>query len=658
MGVTSVGYTYGTVDQIAKTQVMTLNCSITAWGGYDDYEGGARKALYGAGSWGLNYPYNGNTGKSPENYFYRPSNQAYSILCNGANAGGVLYPDKCECDRTYKFEAVGKRDVDGNLTIGSQVNFKAYAIDAIIATPSFGTPTSSSCAISCDYTPNTYESTADVTIQYKKTSDPSWANSTITVSGTSGYTGSNLSGTLTGLDGNTTYQVRAYMLRTTVNSTTAYGATASFTTAASTPTITTNAATSVASLSATLNGTVNPNGLNTSYYFEWGTTTGYGNTTASQGPGSGTSNVDFSQIVTGLSYSTLYHFRAVALVGATPYYGSDASFTTLGDPGVQAADQSHVVLLDYDAIYGQAATFYFVLMPPKSAGNFDSFVNSNVLASGDVTAIDSAGNSLGAVTAGYISGVLFYCTPTASQLSHDLICVNIKDQDVTPQFRDAQLVIRTKDILGKALIDPTNKGGNAIGVSMFGAGSSPAAKLDGGATSTSDMSAKIHWNGGMLADGGGRVSYTTATTNLIYLESGSSVIDGFYNGLIVVLVAGTGAGQARVISDYDYSTGGTPNPSFKATVQPAWTTLPSATDTDYILLPGSDVWSIPLAELSSLPDSSSSVGEKLQLLFQRFAFKIVMNATVQTWYKSDNTVLFTRVVEDTTALQSLGKLGE
>ena len=40
--------------------------------------------------------------------------------------------------------------------------------------------------------------------------------------------------------------------------------------------MTTEAATLVTTTSATLNGTVNPGGLATTYYFEYGTTTSYG----------------------------------------------------------------------------------------------------------------------------------------------------------------------------------------------------------------------------------------------------------------------------------------------------------------------------------------------------------------------------------------------
>jgi hypothetical protein len=95
------------------------------------------------------------------------------------------------------------------------------------------------------------------------------------------------------------------------------------------PTVTTGSVTSVTSSSATLNGTVNPNGLSTTYYFNYGTTTSYGSTTASANAGSGTSNVSVSADVIGLSANTTYHIRIVATNSAGTSYGSDQSFTTL-----------------------------------------------------------------------------------------------------------------------------------------------------------------------------------------------------------------------------------------------------------------------------------------------------------------------------------------
>lgn len=94
-----------------------------------------------------------------------------------------------------------------------------------------------------------------------------------------------------------------------------------------TPTVTTGSATSVSSGTATLNGTVNPNGI-TIYYFEYGTTTDYGSTTTEMDAGSGTDDTPFSADLTGLTAGTIYHFRLVATNSAGTSYGNDATFTT------------------------------------------------------------------------------------------------------------------------------------------------------------------------------------------------------------------------------------------------------------------------------------------------------------------------------------------
>ncbi len=91
------------------------------------------------------------------------------------------------------------------------------------------------------------------------------------------------------------------------------------------PTATTGMSTHVTTGSATLNGDVNPNGLSTTYYFEWGATTSYGNTIPSTAAsvGSGTENVHVSADITGLNPGTIYHYRIVAVSSAGTSYGSD-----------------------------------------------------------------------------------------------------------------------------------------------------------------------------------------------------------------------------------------------------------------------------------------------------------------------------------------------
>jgi len=101
------------------------------------------------------------------------------------------------------------------------------------------------------------------------------------------------------------------------------------------PTVVTNAATSVTATGATLNGTINPNGLTVSLYqFDYGTTTSYasGPITASPAPGSGTSPITETATPSGLSANTLYHYRIEATNAGGNAQGSDATFTTLPSP--------------------------------------------------------------------------------------------------------------------------------------------------------------------------------------------------------------------------------------------------------------------------------------------------------------------------------------
>ena len=95
------------------------------------------------------------------------------------------------------------------------------------------------------------------------------------------------------------------------------------------PSAVTGSASSVGVTSATLNGSINPNGQPTSYQFEYGTSTAYGRSTPTSSAGSGTSGVPVSASLTGLSRNTTYHFRLVAIdAQAHRYPGADATFRT------------------------------------------------------------------------------------------------------------------------------------------------------------------------------------------------------------------------------------------------------------------------------------------------------------------------------------------
>ena len=79
----------------------------------------------------------------------------------------------------------------------------------------------------------------------------------------------------------------------------------------SVPVVTTNPATYVASFSTTLNGSVDPQGLTTTVYFQYGTTTSYGLTTAMRTQ-TGNTFQNIAANISSLSANTIYHFRIVA----------------------------------------------------------------------------------------------------------------------------------------------------------------------------------------------------------------------------------------------------------------------------------------------------------------------------------------------------------
>src|SRR4051794_28970871 len=98
---------------------------------------------------------------------------------------------------------------------------------------------------------------------------------------------------------------------------------------AAVPTATTGNANTITQTSAKLNGTVRPNKENTTWHFEFATTTAYGTNTPEQGPipaGSGNTNV--SSDIGALAPGTVYHYRLVATNPSGVIPGKDKTFTT------------------------------------------------------------------------------------------------------------------------------------------------------------------------------------------------------------------------------------------------------------------------------------------------------------------------------------------
>jgi len=137
--------------------------------------------------------------------------------------------------------------------------------------------------------------------------------------------------------------------------------------AGSAPTVTLKSATSVKTNSATLNGTVNPEGLATTYQFEWGTTAALGNVApaTATSAGAGTAAVAEKVALTGLAPDTTYYYA----IEATNSSGSVASglltFKTTGEaqPAVSTGAPSDVQRYQATmsgSIVPNGATTYYV----------------------------------------------------------------------------------------------------------------------------------------------------------------------------------------------------------------------------------------------------------------------------------------------------------
>ena len=195
----------------------------------------------------------------------------------------------------------------------------------------------------------------------KKTSSKSAGSGTANVQ---------VSGTLTGLTPGTTYH---YRLVATSGGGTTRGGDGIFTTS-SAPVTVTGSTTGVTVSSATLNGTVDPNGRATTWYFEYGTSTSYGSKTPLKSAGSGTTATSVSAAVSSLTPGRLYHYRLVAASDAGTSRGADRTFSTAGPPTVvtvlaSSLTPSSARLNGNVTANGLATTWYFEYGTSASYGS-------------------------------------------------------------------------------------------------------------------------------------------------------------------------------------------------------------------------------------------------------------------------------------------------
>jgi hypothetical protein len=133
------------------------------------------------------------------------------------------------------------------------------------------------------------------------------------------------------------------------------------------PVVRVNFASGIDQAAATLNGEVEPENLDTHYYFEWGTTPVYGNKMPAEPGtdiGAGSAAVTVSQALGGLQPDTEYHYRLVAVNSQGTTDGPDRTFTTVAAALIDAQPAASIgtataTLQAYLDPLGSATSYHF-----------------------------------------------------------------------------------------------------------------------------------------------------------------------------------------------------------------------------------------------------------------------------------------------------------
>jgi hypothetical protein len=181
------------------------------------------------------------------------------------------------------------------------------------------------------------------------------------------------------------------------------------------PTAITGSATDITANSATISGDLNPNGFNTTYYFQWGTSTSYGNTTApSTVPAQNTPINGIAAGLTGLSVGTTYHYQFVATNSSGTYFGGDMSFTTASTITIQGQTFTYSTNNGAVTITAYAGPGGAVPIPSAIAGfPVTAIADSVFFGQGNLTSVTLPDTltSLGASVFGLCSGLTSITLP-------------------------------------------------------------------------------------------------------------------------------------------------------------------------------------------------------------------------------------------------------
>jgi hypothetical protein len=303
----------------------------------------------------------------------------------------------------------------------------------------------------------------------------------------------------------------------------------------------------------------------------------------------------------------------------------------------------------FTAKYGVATTIYFTLRTPSATNSDTLFIGTAPLQADcfvfkDGVYDSTMDNACAYADTGGAYDALYKVEVSAAELQADRVDIIIHDVSAT-LFRDAHLVILTNIDLSSVDIDAaTGTKANTTALKLTGYQAGHGLEAVAGATGNDIEGAlgKHVLRSNTCQAGGGNAE--------AILDSSASASNDYYNGALILLHSGTGAGQARAITDYVGST-------TTATVNKNWVTNPDATS-EFVVIPGPDQWAVsPGAELSAIPTFSSNYADLLQWLFQRFCYKRTQTATTFSMKKvDDSTQLGSATLSDDGSTQTHGRI--
>ena len=250
---------------------------------------------------------------------------------------------------------------------------------------------------------------ASTTYHFDYGTTTNYGQSTTATSAGSGTSSTSVNVTISGLTTGTLYH---YRISATNSAGTANGNDVTFTLGSSQkppPTVNTDGATDISMTGAQLNGSVNPNGFSTSYYFEYGPTSGYGSTTPTTVAGSGTSPLSVNASLDNLNPGTIYLYRIVATSTAGTVFGPDTSFATPFPPDKPGVPEAHTLLPNYPNPFNPGTTIEYDLYQGGEV-SLKIYSSLGVEVATLVSGVQPAGrHSVAWNPVGFVSGI-YFCT--------------------------------------------------------------------------------------------------------------------------------------------------------------------------------------------------------------------------------------------------------